>query len=443
MTRRTTELRNRLPMLLAALTAAAASAPGFGHPLSALATSSASSGVGYLTDASNGGFSLWSDALGIAAPLDGATYQTVAPAAALSVTIHDVDMTKLDVKASTALSGLDTLVVFDTCDIGNHANAMTAINAFVDGGGKVIILDGAQCTDTNGGAADYTTFAKPFTAAYADPDPQQLASTPYTSVGEPGSSLTTGLPDCTSGSKKGCEPGNATADASVLRANSSGWCTALTATSNNGTSRGVQGAVMAYARSSNGKGFVVYEGEAFTWSVPTAQNKAHLRLVLDDMLAQRWADDGLGCATPATSVTMTQQPEVNSVGGQQQLSTTVTSGGHPVPGVVVTFTPSSGGASGSAAAPLTAVTGPNGVATVLSPGAAAAGSWSASYTESGHQAATPARPIQKTPLPAVAAASSGRTWLGIVIPTAAVLALLAATALIVVRRRRLRQLARK
>src|SRR5262249_37394603 len=158
----------------------------------------------------------------------------------------DITMTNLDVANSAALSGIDTLVMYATCDIGNHPAAMTAINAFLDSGHKIIILDGGQCIEGNGGHPDYSTFRMPFTSNGVQITPQ-YGPLPYTSV--EASTLTAHLPDCTPA--PGCnEPGNAVADASILTADSNGWCQSIGGTDTNG----ISGAVEAYGRPATGGG---------------------------------------------------------------------------------------------------------------------------------------------------------------------------------------------
>lgn len=327
-------MRRRVFTLLG-VPAAALAGFGMAQPLTAFAASASSAQVAYITDSSNGGFSLWVDGLGISAVSDGGTYSTHSPASALSVTIHNVGMSTLDVPGSTALSGMDTAVVFATCDLGNHPNAMKAINAFLNAGNKLIILDGAQCVDGNGGAPNYSTFAKPFIPNYTLPIPQ-YGSAPYTFTES--STLTTGLPDCTPA--PGCnEPGNAVGDASVLSATSDGWCKALGGTSTNG----VAGAVEAYTRNSSGTGLAIYSGEPFAYSSASAAQQKHARLVFDDMLTQVWNSDGLNCSKPIKSLTQTPVTDSLYTGVNETVSGHVTDGAsNPVPGVSVTFTVISG-----------------------------------------------------------------------------------------------------
>ena len=298
--RATAGLRRRA-WLLAGIPIVAAAAIGLGHPTQALAASSSSS-VGYLKDTSTGSNSLWVDGFGISNVADGGSYSTVAPAPSATVTIHNVSMTTLDTPSSTALANLDTLVVFDVCDMASHLNAMKAINTFLDGGGKILLLDGAWCTDGNGGTGNWSAFEKSFTDSYAQFLPQHpaAASGQYSPVES--SALTTGLPDCT---PTPCnEPGDVLSNALTLNPTSTGWCEALGGTdSNNGATTPTQtvtGAIMAYNRNNASSGLVLYEGEPFTLSNGTTATAKHLRLVFDDMLAKTWNPDGLSCSNPVS-----------------------------------------------------------------------------------------------------------------------------------------------
>jgi hypothetical protein len=324
-------LRRRLFALLG-VSAIAAAGFGMAHPLTAQAATSTQ--VAYVTDASNGGFSLWVDGLGVTAPAEGATYTTHAPSTVMTVTIHNVGLSTLDVANSTALNTMDTVVVFSMCDIANHPNAMKAISSFFEGGGKLLIMDGGQCVDGNGGQADYSGLSKPFIPNYKIPLPQYL-SAPYSFTES--STLTTGLPDCTPAPCN--EPGNAVGDASMLSPTSVGWCKALGGTSSNG----VKGAVEAYTRNTKGTGLAVYSGEPFAYSTASPAQQKHGRIVFDNMLAQPWNTDGLTCTAGMKSVNLSPTQDSKFTGVNEVVSAKVlNSAGTAVSGLVVTFTVISG-----------------------------------------------------------------------------------------------------
>ena len=317
-----------------------------------LTTTVSTSQVAYVTDSSNGGFDPWTQALGLGAdPADGGTYTTASPASPLTVTIHDVAVSSLDAGGTAPLAGIDTLIMFAACDIGAHPTAVQAINSFFDAGGKVIVLDGAQCTDGHGGSADYSGFEKPFVSDYAMPVPMDGSSSYWWYEK---STLTASLPDCSPW--PGCtEPGNAVGDSSSLSAASDGWCEALDGTDTNAE----RGPVMAYALNNGGTGMELYEGEAFAYATtPTA----HLRLLFDDMLTQAWnAADNLACSKHAKAITLSPQADTTFTGLNETLTAKVTNGqGAPVPGVGVTFTVRSGPNAGLTG---TGTTDANGLAT--------------------------------------------------------------------------------
>lgn len=66
---------------------------------------------------------------------------------------------------ANALNGFDTVLLYQTCSIGSNPAAMAAVNAFLDQGGKVIIIDGDACAPPSsfGGyhPADWTNFRSP------------------------------------------------------------------------------------------------------------------------------------------------------------------------------------------------------------------------------------------------------------------------------------------
>ena len=267
--------------------------------------STASSQVAYISDATSGGSNLFSDDMGAPSPGGGATgssgsYSTASPAGALTVTVTNQDASFLG-SATYPLSAYDTVIMYDVCDVASFPQYMTNLNKFVDNGGKLVILDGGQCVNGNGGVANWSTFEKGFSDKYQLPDPQYGPSLPYTSV-ESGDPLTTALPDCTGTPCN--EAGNAVSDASVIKVASSGWCQSLGGTDTNG----VSGAVEAYTHNTAGSGLIVYEGEPFALSSGTHPSQKHLRLVFDGILGQPWNTDSLPCHTPLAGTGGQTQP---------------------------------------------------------------------------------------------------------------------------------------
>lgn len=285
---------------------------------------SVSSKVAYVSDfngSSNGGFNLFTDGLGLnAAPGGGAppgsgSYSTASPAGSLTVTVTNIDVSSLS--SSTALNGYDTLVLYAACNIGSDPAWIKTVNAFFDGGGKIIVMDSSQCANGNGGDADYSKFEKAFSDTYKLPEPHDPFGTPVPATGYtyteaetgPAQTLTNHLPDC--GTAPCNEPGNALTDAMVLNPESSGWCESLGATDANN----VSGAVEAYNHNAKGSGLIVYNGE--TVAAPSsngnasgtiAQTQKHLRLVFDNFLTQPVNSDTLPCSNPVGP--QTQVPDL-------------------------------------------------------------------------------------------------------------------------------------
>lgn len=300
--------RRRLPILIGATLAATATF-AVTHSTPALAAApTGSSQVAYIADfngGSTGGYNLF-DSFGVTPPGGGAppgsgSYTTASPATSLTVTIHNLDVSSLS-SGISSLSGIDTVVLFDVCNIGSDPSYLKTINAFVDTGGKLIIMDGAQCVDGNGGVADFTKFEKAFSDNYALPDPHDPFGTPvpkqpYSFV-EPASPstdrLTANQPDC--GTTPCNEPGNSVTDASVINPTTTGWCESLGGTDANG----ISGAMEAYTRNTAGSGLIVYEGEAFAASAKNGETsivptQKHLRLLFDNFLTQQINPDTLPC----------------------------------------------------------------------------------------------------------------------------------------------------
>ena len=244
------------------------------------------------------------------------------------VNFTDVPVSTVDANPTTALSGFDTVVLYEVCDIGTHPNTLSALNNFVDNGGKLIIYDADACYGTfdginPSGTPDYSGFIFPFTTS--NPGPQG-ASGSYTSV-EP-SALTAGL-------AVGPQPFDAVGDANVFTSNTGAWCNSIDGTNVLGTS----GFIQAYA-STPGGGLVIYNGED-NWF--TDQPSNHLAQVFSLSLALPTGATGLPCSIPASGIKLAPTSATASLGTVQTLTATVVdSNGNPTSGVTVTFSVTSG-----------------------------------------------------------------------------------------------------
>jgi hypothetical protein len=215
---------------------------------------------------------------------DSATYTGTTPAGTATYTLTNVPIASLDANPATVLNGYDTVLLYEVCTIGTpvNARALSAINTFLQNGGKVIILDGDRCSPGNGGAPDYSNFAFPFQSN--NPGPQG-ASGSYTSI--EASTLTAGL-------ASGPQPGDAVGDGNILTTRDPAWFEAIGATNVNATA----GPIEAYARTASG-GLALFEGEDFWYTFGASP---HLRQVFDLLLGQEWNPDGLPSTTPIAAV---------------------------------------------------------------------------------------------------------------------------------------------
>ena len=152
---------------------------------------------------------------------------------ALTVTVTNVSVATIDTSGVAALSGFDTVILYEVCDIGSHPATMAAINAYLTAGsGKVLIFDADRCFDADPQVADYSTFLFPFTASTPGPEG---ASGSYTNV--QASTLTTGL-------SVGPISSDSVGDANTFVTFNPNWCGSITAQNTLGN----DGFVEAYAR---------------------------------------------------------------------------------------------------------------------------------------------------------------------------------------------------
>lgn len=247
------------------------------------------------------------------------------------VNFTNVLVSAVDANPATAFNGFDSVMLYMVCDIHSHPNLISALNAFLNGGGKVMIYDGDRCAASAGGPADYTGFLFPF--ATNSPGPTGQPAGMYTSIDA--SSLTAGLPLYTDGPIQ-----DAMADANIFTTFSGSWCKSITGTN----LKGVNGFVEAYATTVGG-GLAIYEGEDnwFTFNDSSGVNP-HYQQVFDLVLHQKWNPDGLPCTHPASGIKLTPLTSTHFVGESQVLTANVFDvNNNPKPGIVVNLTINAGG----------------------------------------------------------------------------------------------------
>jgi Bacterial Ig-like domain (group 1) len=321
----------------------------FSEVFSSQQTTVSSSKVAYVFDFGTGlndgsgpgsSSSIFANAVTGSGLIDGGAYN--------GATFHNVPVSTVDASPSTAFNGFDTVILYEVCDIAAHPNLISAVNSFIDKGGKLMIFDGDRCAPLGSGfgvagVPDYTGFEFPFQTT--NPGPQG-ASGPYTLVET--STLTTGLP---AAPPPVAIPGDAVGDANIFSPPfAGGWCSSIQATNVIGTNNIVE----AYARTVAG-GLVIYEGEDFWFTLgPTA----HLKLVFDDMLAQPFNPDLLPCTNPPSGIKLEPAAATDNIGSNQtETATVVDSTANPKAGITVTFKVTSGPDAGTTGTGLTDASG--------------------------------------------------------------------------------------
>jgi len=267
------------------------------------------------------------------------------------VNFTNVTVATVDAKPdpATAFNGFDSVMLYMVCDIQSHPKLITALNDFLNAGGKLMIFDGDRCAASAGGPANYAGFLFPFLTNSPGPTGQPAGM--YTSIDA--STLTAGLPLYVDGPIQ-----DSMADANIFTTFSGAWCKSITGTN----LRGVNGFVEAYATTVGG-GLAIYEGEDywFTFNDSSGVNP-HYKQVFDLVLHQKWNPDGLPCAHPASGIKLTPLTSTHFVGESQVLTANVFDvNNNPKPAVSVTLKVSSGPDMAQVFAPQT--TDPSGNAT--------------------------------------------------------------------------------
>src|SRR2546427_3168036 len=122
------------------------------------------SNVAYVTDASSSsyqdlaGSNIWDNAVNVNGTNDCLPTHT-SPCTYHSVTFTDVSASI--VTSVSSFSGFDTVLLYQVCDIGNQTTLMSALNAFLTNGGKVVIFDRDWRAPNDGGGPNYSTFEFP------------------------------------------------------------------------------------------------------------------------------------------------------------------------------------------------------------------------------------------------------------------------------------------
>ena len=282
----------------------------------------------------------------------------------------NVLVSAVDANPATAFNGFDSVMLYMVCDIHSHPNLITALNSFLNAGGKVMIFDSDRCAASAGGPADYTGFLFPFSTNSPGPTGQPAGK--YTSIDA--SSLTTGLPLYTDVGQQ-----DAMADANIFTTFSGSWCKSITGTN----LKGANGFVEAYATTVGG-GLAIYEGEDywFTFNDISGVVNPHYAQVFDLVLHQKWNPDGLPCAHPASGIKLTPLTSTHFVGESQVLTANVFDvNNNPKPGVSVSLNITSGPDTGQLFAPLATDASGNASFTLTNTGGAGTDSAVASFVD--------------------------------------------------------------
>jgi len=283
-----------------------------------------------------------------------------------SMVFSDLDVGTIDSLGVSTLAGKDTAFLYQVCDFGSHPGLASALNTYLNNGGKVVIYDGDWCAPGIGGQANYTSFLFPFSTN--SPGPQGSAQS-LTFV-EPESPPATITRNIAVGDGDGFD--DAVGDSNTFVTFDPAWCTALKGPNANG----VVGAQVAYARTAAG-GLVIYDGQDNAISFgPTV----YLNKVFDNVMDQPFNPDSLPCVQVATGITLSPATASNPAGTTHTVTASVTNATGPAAGVTVTFNVISGPNAGQTG---TGITGASGDATFTysDTGGAGTDSIQASFTD--------------------------------------------------------------
>ena len=226
-----------------------------------------------------------------------------------STTFTDLEANDATIGTDLNTTSYDTAILYQLCSFGTsgHAALRTAVNNFVQNGGKVLIFDADGCAPADIGNSDYSAYAQPFKVNSVGAFGLER---PLTYV-EPGDPLVTGV--CTATLSCNGADADEVGDANVFTTAASTWCVAAKAKNGNG----VEGVLMGYASQAahGGGGLSIYIGTD-TWfsDGPTAFNTT----LFSNAIEQSWNGNELPCTTsvastlPSPSPTATATPSPTS-----------------------------------------------------------------------------------------------------------------------------------
>ena len=227
------------------------------------------------------------------------THSCTATIGGNSVTFTDLEANDATIGTDLNTTAYDTAILYQLCSFGSsgHSALRTAVNNFVQNGGKVIIFDADGCAPHDIGNSDYSAFVQPFkvNSVGANGDHE-----PLTYV-EPGDSLVTGA--CTATSTCNGSDGDEVGDSNVFTSAASSWCIAAKAKNGNG----VEGVLMGYASQAahGGGGLSIYIGTD-TWF--TFGQTAFNTTLFNNAITQAWNGNELPCTTSVASTLPSPTP---------------------------------------------------------------------------------------------------------------------------------------
>ena len=273
-----------------------------------------------------------------------------------TVTFTDVTVAAIDAGGLAAISGFDTVLLYEVCDIASHPATMTALNVYLTAGdGKVVIYDSDMCYGAT--IPNYSTFLFPFTTS--NPGPGGFPGTPtFIETESSPAVLTRSLAGILTNDT------DAIGDSNTFVANNPAWCAA----EEGPNGKGAVGIQIGYARTAAG-GLAIYDGND-NWSTISQANGWDAQ-AFSNILDQPFNPDGLPCGRVATGITVTPGTATNPVGSSHTVTATVLNNtGAPLAGVTVTFKVTSGPNAGKTG---TCVTNTAGQCTFTYSGTAGAG----------------------------------------------------------------------
>ena len=244
-----------------------------------------------------------------------------------------------------SFNGYDTIVLWEYCNVGSDTTVQSALIAFLQDGGKVIVWDSDACSSEDGTQAGYGWLSS-VGAVFTAETPGQTGSFGGTLTVKENNNFLSGI--TSSDLSNFVSNTDAVGDLNTVVSSSAPWCATLDGTNVDGVS-GFASAYTAPGALTGASGALILYTGLDTDYISTSTGDAgyvEVHMILDQ-LAHGWGNaaytSDLTCSVPVSGISLAPSNATNQVGGTHTVTAFVyDTAGAGVAGISVTFMVTSG-----------------------------------------------------------------------------------------------------